>query len=131
MDTTIPATVLYYNDICESTFKDTPKHKNKMYSGPGLILQQEGLLNDTVSLVNKLRNSKDLYVRDKIDLNLYCGFELGWSLLTHFDSLVSRTKSNSVTFNSNRPVSLKDLYEVGDKEVPFLIGISIENVIQS
>ncbi|URP22210.1 hypothetical protein SEA_BIG4_167 [Microbacterium phage Big4] len=64
----------------------------------GLVLEQEGLVNDLSSQINKLRRERDLGVSDTVDLFIACGTELWWAIHFYEEELKDATKANSITF---------------------------------
>lgn len=72
--------------------------RGRLRTMPGLVLQQEGLVNDLSTLVNRLRRERDYGVSDVIDLVVACEEELWWSIHFNESHLLDSTKANSITF---------------------------------
>ena len=72
--------------------------RERLRTLPGLVLQQEGLVNDLSTLVNRLRRERDYGVSDVIDLVVACEEELWWSIHFNESHLLDSTKANSITF---------------------------------
>ena len=70
----------------------------RLRGGLGLVLEQEGLVNDLSFHVNRLRRDREYHVSREVELVVACGIELWWAIHFNRDSLMEAVKATSIRF---------------------------------
>lgn len=114
-----------------TALEDTPEQVEKIRSRPiGLVLQQEGLVNDLSYHVNQHRRTMNYDVSDRIVLKLAVSPEVWWAIHFNKANFMRKTLTDEIVF---LPVIEESLnmaeVELGDKEMNFKVYVASEVAI--
>lgn len=110
-------------------FADKPDAGAKLRTGTGLILQQEGLVNDLAFHVNRHRREMEYNVSDYIVLHLAVSLEVWWAIYFNESELLRKTLTTRIAFHDMFETGQEETYmnaELGDRENLFPVLIHSE-----
>ena len=81
-----------------TALEDTHDQVKKLRSGVGLVLNQEGLVNDLSYHVNRHRRDMDYGVSDRITLELAVSPEVWWAIHFNESELKRKTLTKHIRF---------------------------------
>ena len=100
-------------------FVDSPRLSRALRDSPvGVVLEYEGMANDLVFHINRLRRERDYGVSDVIDIVVACGEELWWAIHWNRDEILKRTKAEDLTFTLDFERDLYYTGSVGSAQTP-------------
>lgn len=111
-----------FKDYPKTFFTDKPDAGKKLRTGTGLVLQQEGLVNDLSVLINRHRRDKEYNVSDYIVLHLAVSPEVWWAIHFNESELFRKTLSTGIVFYEQLTAEQEAEFtavELGDKDNVF------------